>query len=754
MRNKKRRLCLLLCLLMAAGLCSCARASDNAPDSAEQETGAVAPSGALKLSDPEPVTDTVPGWYPTLLPQPDWLLDAGGWLCRGDTIWRKGKSPDGNLLLAAYDTLNGTWERYDIYPGEGRNLRIDRFSISGDSYWLLMQESYSDEDIENLNIYWKRGYYLMYGRFSTGETRYSPIAFEGASSSESSEIRFNGLIALDDGRALLCSEGPCRIIDPEANIIAEADFQIYGGGSGFEVNGLLYMYTPDGYAPLDTVDLRYGEPVAADGDLCCIDSSAGHFFRTHNSILYRYDPRTEESEEVFSWIDVALSYDSMGGFTGLENSAGDFFYLYSGRSGGCIVKVTRGNIPAKRTLTLACFGNAGSDYYSWANTVTDYTCSRELMDAIIRFNNTDPEYKVEIRPFVFNGDADRDRLLIEIATGSGVDLIDTSLLPESAMNSGVLVDMLPYMDADPEISRSDFIQPLFNAMLKDGSLYEYTEKFTVVSMITHPDLFTGRNDWTTDNIIRLRAQHPEYGIITRSQAFETIVRASTAEFIDWDEHTCSYDSSAFIGWLEFLNSLPEESTGAVPLASILYDAACSAGGGSRFILEDEYVYSGFPNAVGSGSYFLRLDTDPTGGEESIGRTGGDNTRIAMMASGSNKYGAWRFVRTLMLGEDDPNLFSGIPVFRDSFERALANETGDEKIRKRFSALGETDSFNAEDAQKLRDLVYSTTKLIRPDETILTVIRSEINAYLGGGKTAEDAAKQIQSRVGLYLAEQS
>ena len=53
MRNKKRRLCLLLCLLMAAGLCSCARASDNAPDSAEQETGAVAPSGALKLSDPE-----------------------------------------------------------------------------------------------------------------------------------------------------------------------------------------------------------------------------------------------------------------------------------------------------------------------------------------------------------------------------------------------------------------------------------------------------------------------------------------------------------------------------------------------------------------------------------------------------------------------------------------------------------------------------------------------------------------------------
>lgn len=92
MRNKKRRLCLLLCLLMAAGLCSCARASDNAPDSAAQETGAVAPSGALKLSDPEPVTDTVPGWYPTLLPQPDWLLDAGAGCAVGTQYGAKAKA--------------------------------------------------------------------------------------------------------------------------------------------------------------------------------------------------------------------------------------------------------------------------------------------------------------------------------------------------------------------------------------------------------------------------------------------------------------------------------------------------------------------------------------------------------------------------------------------------------------------------------------------------------------------------------------
>ena len=62
-------------------------------------------------------------------------------------------------------------------------------------------------------------------------------------------------------------------------------------------------------------------------------------------------------------------------------------------------------------------------------------------------------------------------------------------------------------------------------------------------------------------------------------------------------------------------------------------------------------------------------------------------------------------------------------------------------------------FNADDAQRLREQVYGTTKLIRTDEQILQVIQSEINAYLDGQKTAEEAAKQIQSRLSLYLAEQ-
>ena len=49
-------------------------------------------------------------------------------------------------------------------------------------------------------------------------------------------------------------------------------------------------------------------------------------------------------------------------------------------------------------------------------------------------------------------------------------------------------------------------------------------------------------------------------------------------------------------------------------------------------------------------------------------------------------------------------------------------------------------------------MYNTTKLVRTDESLINVIRSEASAYLAGQKSAEAAASQIQNRITIYLAE--
>ena len=394
--------------------------------------------------------------------------------------------------------------------------------------------------------------------------------------------------------------------------------------------------------------------------------------------------------------------------------------------------------------------------------------SLKLRDSIIRFNNSDPEYRIEIKPLLYNNDSDpeyrieikpllynneseRDRLLIELATSEDIDILDTSFLPDGALDAGLLADMLPMIDADETISREDFIPSLLQAMMKHGGLYEYTDKFTLGTLLARPELFPGRESWTVKQIEELIAQHPEYAPLWQSMNREMIVTvvswAATAEFIDWESASCSFDSRTFQDWLRLLKKLLDDKSpqDEEKLMAFCYDFASDAGFSSRYPFQSDYAVAGFPSTEGTGSYLLKLGSSAGESRSTVGQ----NTRIGIMASSKHQDGAWRFVRTLMTSEseEDQAISFGIPVFRERFERAITSTLSNNG---EFQGLA---MFNADDAQRLREQVYGTTKLIRTDEQILQVIQSEINAYLDGQKTAEEAAKQIQSRLSLYLAEQ-
>ena len=90
--------------------------------------------------------------------------------------------------------------------------------------------------------------------------------------------------------------------------------------------------------------------------------------------------------------------------------------------------------------------------------------------------------------------------------------------------------------------------------------------------------------------------------------------------------------------------------------------------------------------------------------------------------------------------------NGIPVLKDSFESALEASLSDQSVRG-------YDNFNAEDAARLRALVYGTDKLVRCDEALLDILKVEARAYFAGQISLDEAASRTQSRASLYLAEQ-
>ena len=60
----------------------------------------------------------------------------------------------------------------------------------------------------------------------------------------------------------------------------------------------------------------------------------------------------------------------------------------------------------------------------------------------------------------------------------------------------------------------------------------------------------------------------------------------------------------------------------------------------------------------------------------------------------------------------------------------------------------------EQGEKLLAVVESATQAVDMNTTVASIVRSEAAAYFAGQKSAEETARLIQSKVNLYVSEQS
>ena len=67
---------------------------------------------------------------------------------------------------------------------------------------------------------------------------------------------------------------------------------------------------------------------------------------------------------------------------------------------------------------------------------------------------------------------------------------------------------------------------------------------------------------------------------------------------------------------------------------------------------------------------------------------------------------------------------------------------------------EIKAISAAEAKQFEDLVKSITTLYEEDEAICSIISEEAEAFYAGQKSVEEVANIIQSRVSLYISENS
>lgn len=381
-------------------------------------------------------------------------------------------------------------------------------------------------------------------------------------------------------------------------------------------------------------------------------------------------------------------------------------------------------------------------------TVASVGTPEYLRSSVSSFNGSSSEYFIEIVDYSDGGayadDQAVTRLGTEIMSGRAPDMICfASISPYAYIARGYLADLREFMDADSEISAEDIA--IANALDTSGGIYYVSNTFYLETLVGQYSQFGDRFGWTLSEYLNIEKDLPQgtdmiYNM-TKEIFLERIASRYIRTAVDWDAGTCDFNNSDFIEILNAstrINHNPENTNNM----SFGYGPT-KVGQGSR-VASLSWV-----NSVWKLAYEVKMagcELSFIGWPTADGRCGSDiylNDPVGIMAHGDNRDGCWEFVK-YMLTNVNPNSDDGLPVYLPSLKNKVELAKKDDDLPVKL-----TDA----DGEAFLDLVSSVENTSMYDDAIMSIIMNESGALFAGNRTAEQTAALIQSRAGLYVAEQ-
>ena len=453
--------------------------------------------------------------------------------------------------------------------------------------------------------------------------------------------------------------------------------------------------------------------------------------------MYGYNFSTENIQKLLTFSDSGL------GSSGVVYEAGEGKLIYTGQNGVAPtpplqlkpVEITDENMRlTMATLVPLTFGG--------------------LKDAVLAWNQAHPECPIEVKDYSAyttgeNPNGAQQQLMLDIAAGNIPDLYNMTddfgeILNASLLaRRGLLEDLYPYIDSDPELSRDDFFSGPLSALEINGGLYQLVPGFTLVTTMAAAQDVGAPENWTYEDLERIVAESDYYQYLfsnsdySRDEWLEVMAMSSGKKLIDWSAGQCSFDSAYFIHLLELAAAWPEKTdTGGGNVATIIQNSHAllyitfargmiNAAAAPLAYGEDNFVFVGLPE---------------------IGGVLSPEMSLGMSAQSFYKEQCWQFLREFLL-QDCPYTFSGIPLRRDGARQELLDEVESWK-NDPIEHPGRE--------QAMEDLITAMENagsLYQKDTQLWSIIQEEANKLYAGRTTAEETAKAIQSRASIYLAEQ-
>ena len=654
-------------------------------------------------------------------------------------------------------------------------------------------EQYSDE-------YWNYQHYTQSYTIKTfspqGElVNEVPLDMLGPEDEEE-YFYLNGFERDDSGRLFLCGEQSVYILDPDGALTATVEVDNWIERL-VKIGGDIYgAYYEDGkgevIARLDPAAGAFVDGTPLRGELYSMTAGGGDYdlYYTNGINFYGYKLDTGESEKLLNWLSCDVNPDNGGGAFVLDDGrivsvlnegkevrdeeTGENRYVVNSQL-VVLSQKPSSQVPQKEIITLA------TQNLGW-----------NMRSAIIDFNRSNDRFRVEVRDYSEYNNYDSEdeadwsagltKLKTEILSGNVPDILDTTGLPMKQLaNKGYLEDLYPWLDSDAKLGREDLIPSLLRALEINGALYQTCDGFAIQTVVGARSVVGDKPGWNLAQYRSALASMPEGcqpfdRYTTRDTMLSTCLNLDGASFVDWGTGACSFDSEEFVELLEFVNTFPVEFDFENYEWSEDDEPAARIARGEQMLYTDylsylddltmveaifggEPVFIGYPTASGTGNMF-NVD---------------NGSSFAMSSKSANKEAAWEFLRQFFTEEYQTAntwcLPSNVKAFEKKLHEAMTpqymtdgngNPILDENGNKvevdygSWSSGGLTVEYHPMTqamADQVWELVNTTTKTASYDEEIYNIVAEGAAPFFDGQRSAQEVAKQIQSKATLYVNEQ-
>jgi len=608
--------------------------------------------------------------------------------------------------------------------------------------------------------------------------------------SERLEVDYINNMAFDaDGNTYVSSDGKISVLDSQLNVLFTLEEENLWGSLTQLGDGSIGIVQSsyDEQTETSSNRLRTIDPAAQGwGTEFDLPLGAGNIYPGGGDYLFYYQngdstygrkAGAEEGEKIFSWVDSDINRSDVAFFSFTPDGRVVVVTQNWGSGDSMDIELAvmtatdRASLPEKTTLTYAAM---------WLG--------YDMRNKIIKFNKTSDKYRIQVQDYSeFNTGEDNSagltRLNTELIAGNVPDILDTSSLPLRQYGArGLLEDLWPFIENDPELGRGAVMERVLQAGEQDGKLYQIFNGFYIQTVVGAASVVGDRMSWTLADLQDALSRMPEGCAIfgqtdTKDGMLSSVLSMNADSFVDWDSGECRFDSDSFKSLLEFCNSFPAEFDWENFDWNEYEDESARIAAGKQLLSQTgisdvkwgvtrqkvlfggEISFIGYPMEDGSvGSSFA-----PSG------------TGLAMSASCKDKDGAWSFIRQEILPRSEEEFYSGqFYVNKSDFDKAvqqsmeptyeldengnpLLDENGDPIEIK--DTLWISDEVQVDiprptqaDYDQLMALYNAIDTMYYYDENIYDIVTDLAGGYFSGDRSLDETASQIQSRVKLYVNE--